>query len=458
MTAIDMAAKARAARTRRLLEGPIKPTLARLAAPNVLAMVVMAAMSIAEGAFAGALGLDALAGLALVFPFVMLVQMLSAGSFGGAISAAVARALGAGQPERAARLALHAGLIALAAAGLSAALMISFGPTIFALLGGSGAALDGAVAYASVFFPGCAALWLCHAALSVIRGSGNMAVPSLMLLIVSAASIPLSGALGLGWGPFPRLGMAGLAAGLICAFSIGAVVAVGWVAFGRAGLAIAAVPRRLSGALFGTILRTGLIASLSATQTVITVVAMVALVGNFGPEALAGYGLAARLEFLMVPVVFGIGAAMTAMVGANIGAGARARAVAIAWTGSIAAALLVGGVGLLFSIWPEGWLGLFLGPDAEGARAAGQAYFRIAAPCYAFFALGQAIYFASQGAGRMAWPVAAGFVRMVVAVGGGIVLTRTPEAGIESVFIAIAAGMLCYGAVSALWLRLSGWR
>jgi hypothetical protein len=46
----------------------------------------------------------------------------------------------------------------------------------------------------------------------------------------------------------------------------------------------------------------------------------------------------------------------------------------------------------------------------------------------------------------------------VVAVGGGIVLTRTPEAGIESVFIAIAAGMLCYGAVSALWLRLSGWR
>ena len=59
----------------------------RLAAPNVLAMVVMAAMSIAEGAFAGALGMDALAGLALVFPFVMLVQMLSAGSFGGAISA-----------------------------------------------------------------------------------------------------------------------------------------------------------------------------------------------------------------------------------------------------------------------------------------------------------------------------------------------------------------------------------
>jgi Na+-driven multidrug efflux pump len=455
---VTAAADARAARTLRLLHGPIRPTLARLAAPNVLAMVVMAAMSIAEGAFAGMLGLHALAGLALVFPFVMLVQMLSAGSFGGAISAAVARALGAGDAGRAARLALHAFLIALGMAGLSAALMTLFGPSIFRLLGGSGAALDGAVAYASVFFPGCAALWLCHAALSVIRGSGNMGVPSLVLLIVSAGSIPLSGALGLGWGPFPRLGMAGLAAGLICAFAIGAVAAMGWVLGGRAGLALTSAPRALSGALFGAILRVGLVASLSAAQTVITVVAMVGLVGRFGPEALAGYGLAARLEFLMVPVVFGIGAAMTAMVGANIGAGARARAVSIAWTGSIAAALLVGGVGMVFALRPDWWLGMFLTPEASGAFAAGRGYFRIAAPFYACFALGLAIYFASQGAGRMVWPVAAGFARMAVAVGGGIVLTSRPEAGIESVFAAIAAGMLAYGAISAAWLRLGGWR
>jgi Na+-driven multidrug efflux pump len=455
---VTAAADARAARTAVLLNGPIAPTLARLAAPNVLAMAVMAAVSIAEGAFAGVLGLHALAGLALVFPFVMLVQMLSAGSFGGAISAAVARALGAGEPERAARLALHAGVIALCAAALCGVLMTAFGPAIFRMLGGSGLPLDGAVAYAAVFFPGCAAIWLCHSALSVIRGSGAMATPSMLLLLISGASIPLSGALGLGWGPFPRLGMAGLAAGLIGAYAMGAVVTIIWIARGGAGLAITSAPRRLSGALFGAILKVGLIASLSATQTVITVVAMVGLVGRFGPEALAGYGLAARLEFLMVPVAFGIGAAMTAMVGANIGAGARARAVQVAWTGSIAAAVLVGSVGLIFSIWPEGWLGLFLSPEDHGARAAGEAYFRIAAPFYAFFALGLAIYFASQGAGRVGWPVVAGFARMTAAVGGGIVLTRAPDAGIENVFAAIAAGMCVYGVVSAAWLRLSGWR
>jgi Na+-driven multidrug efflux pump len=185
---------------------------------------------------------------------------------------------------------------------------------------------------------------------------------------------------------------------------------------------------------------------------------MVGLDGRFGPDALAGYGLAARLEFLMVPVVFGIGAAMTAMVGANIGAGARARAVRVAWTGSLAAAVLVGSVGLAFAIWPEGWLGLFLGPDAHGARAAGQAYFHTAGPFFFCFALGQAIYFAAQGAGRVGWPVAAGFARMITAVGGGVFLIARPGAGIEAVFIAIAAGMLAYGLVSALWLRLSAWR
>ncbi len=96
------ATQARATRTRALLEAPIAPTLAKLAAPNVLAMFVQTVQSISEAYFASLLGVTALAGLALVFPLVMLTQMLSAGAIGGAISAAVARALGAQDSARAA--------------------------------------------------------------------------------------------------------------------------------------------------------------------------------------------------------------------------------------------------------------------------------------------------------------------------------------------------------------------
>lgn len=447
------AAATRLARTTLLLEGPIAPTLARLAAPNVIAMAVMAATSIAEGVYAGLLGVSALAGLALVFPLVMLTQMLSAGAFGGAISSAVARALGAGDTGRADRLVLHAGAIAVAAAALAAVLVGVWGAPLFALLGGRGPALEAALAYAGIFFPACAAVWLCHSCLSVIRGTGNMVAPSLILLLVSLGSIPLSGALALGWGPFPAMGMAGLAAGLVIAHVFGTVLAFGYLAAGRAGLDPVGGLAPLSAALFRDILKVGLIASLSAVQTVFTIVVMVGLVGRFGEAALAGYGLGARLEFLMVPVVFGIGAAMTAMVGANTGAGQHRRAMAITWTGSLAAAALVGSIGLVFAVFPDLWLGLFVGPDDGATLAAGRAYFGFAAPFYGFFALGLALYFAGQGAGRVIGPVLAGLARALVAVGGGFALTAWTGLGLSGVFLAIGAGMVTFGLLAGLWVR-----
>src|SRR6478736_5370019 len=100
-------------RTRSLLEGPIAPTLLRLAAPNVLVMVVQASVGLIETYFVGRLGTDALAGVALVFPVLMLMQMMSAGAMGGGISSAIARALGGGRRADADALALHALVIAV---------------------------------------------------------------------------------------------------------------------------------------------------------------------------------------------------------------------------------------------------------------------------------------------------------------------------------------------------------
>ncbi|MEJ2120031.1 MAG: MATE family efflux transporter [Alphaproteobacteria bacterium] len=454
----DDRAAARAAKTKALLEGPIGPTLARLSAPNVIAMIVMAATSIAEGYFAGQMGVSALAGLALVFPFVMLTQMLSAGSMGGAISAAIARALGGGDVSRAERLMLHAVIIAAGAALGSAVLIALFGRPLFALLGGEGDALAAAAAYAGVFFPGCIALWLCHSTLSVVRGTGNMGMPSLLLLLASLVSIPLSGALALGWGQVPALGMAGLAGGIVGAYAMGAVVAIVYVGLGRTGLSLRNTWARLERALFWDILRVGLVASLSAVQTVLTTIVMVGLVGRFGESALAGYGLGARLEFLMIPIAFGIGAAMTAMVGANIGAKQRDRALAVAWTGSFSAAAIVGGIGIVFAIFPDLWLGIFLGAEQTAALQAGRIYFRTVAPFYAFFALGLALYFASQGAGKVLWPVLGGLARMAVAVGGGFALASWSGLGLAGVFAAIAAGVLVYGVITAAAVKLTRWR
>src|SRR5215472_19124452 len=100
-------------RTRLLLEAPIGVTLVKLAAPNVLVMFVQASVGLIETYFVGWLGTGALAGVALVFPLVMLMQMMSAGAMGGGISSAIARAIGAGRATDADALALHALVIAL---------------------------------------------------------------------------------------------------------------------------------------------------------------------------------------------------------------------------------------------------------------------------------------------------------------------------------------------------------
>lgn len=454
----DAASTARAARTQLLLEAPIGSTLARLAAPNVLAMFVQAVQSIAEAYFASLLGVTALAGLAIVFPLVMLTQMLSAGAMGGAISASVARALGAANPGRAATLTCTAWVIATALALLMAVGMAVFGRGIFKLLGGGPEAVAMAATYAAVFFPGCIAIWLCNSSLSIIRGTGDMRMPSVLLLLVSLISIPLTGAFALGWGPFPAMGIAGLPTGLILAYGVGAIVAMGYIFAGRTGLQFAGALRQINPGMFRDILSVGAMASFNTLLTVLTVVIMVGLVGQYGEAALAGYGLGARLEFLMIPVIFGIGAAMTAMVGANVGAGKHDRALRVAWTGSLMAALIVGAIGALLAVFPDLWLGMFLDPSNTGALEAGRAYFRIVAPFYVFFGVGLALYFASQGAGRMIWPVIGSLCRIAVAVGGAIVLTSTTALGVQGVFAAIAAAMLVYGLVIGLAIRRTRWR
>ena len=451
------AAAAHMPRTRLMLEAPIGPTLAKLAAPNMLSMFVLTAQIIAEAYFASLLGVTALAGLALVFPLVMLTQMLSAGAIGGAISASVARALGGADVGRGASVTVAAWITAVSFAVIIAVLVALVGTQFFRLLGGGDETVAAATNYALIFFPGGVAIWLCNASLGVIRGTGNMQIPAIILLLVSIISIPLSGGLAFGWGPLPALGMAGLPLGVVLAFALGALISIGYIIYGRTGLGFRGVFLRLNFGMFKDILIVGGLGSINPVLTTLTIIMMTGLVGRYGEGALVGYGLGARLEFLMIPVIFGIGAAMTAMVGANIGAGRTNRALRIAWTGSLAAAGIVGSIGLLVAIFPDLWLGLFLDPSETTALDAGRSYFRLVAPFYAFLGLGLALYFASQGAGRMIWPVISSLSRMAVALVGALILTTYTNMRVEGIFAAIGCSMLAFGLIIALAIRRSGW-
>ena len=437
-----------------LLTAPILQTLARLSVPNVIAMLATALVAIAETAYVGQLGTSALAGLALVFPMVMLQQMMSAGAMGGGVSSSISRALGAGDETRAATLAVHA-LVIGGIAGLTFCVLFQiFGEQIYFLLGGRGDVIAQALAYSDVVFIGAIGVWLTNTLASIIRGGGDMKVPSITLLLVASSQFILAGIFGLGLGAIPGLGMSGIALGLVIAYSSGAAFLFWYLLSGRGRVTLTLRGIHLKSEMFRDILKVGAISCISPLQTVLTVLILTRLVSEFGVEALAGYGIGARLEFLLVPIAFAVGVACVPMVGMAIGARNVTRARHVAWSGGLAAAFVVGLVGLFVALFPDYWTGLFT--DAPQVLASARLYFAWVGPFYALFGLGLCLYFSSQGAGKVLGPVLAGTLRLlIVGIGGWMLASmNAPE---WTVFALIGVAMAVYGAITALSVYVTRW-
>src|SRR6478752_1242221 len=343
-------------RTKILLEAPIVPTLLRLAVPNVVTTVVQASTGLIETYFIGKLGTDALAGVALVFPGVMLMQMMSAGAMGGGVSSAIARALGANRREDADATILHALIIAAGFAAFFSVTVIAAGPWLYAALGGRDASLTAALTYSNTVFAGVILIWLFNTLANVIRGTGNTLFPAMVTLLGALLLIPLSAALIFGFGALPAMGVAGGATGILTYYGLGSLAFVYYLWSGRAVVTPKLIETKLRWPLFRDILRVGLLASLTSIMTNVTIALTTGVVGAFGPAAIAGYGVGTRLEYLLIPLSFGFGGPLVALVGTNMGAGNRARALRAAWIGGWLCFGLTEAIGLAAAMFPEAWL------------------------------------------------------------------------------------------------------
>ena len=336
--------------------------------------------------------------MALVFPFVILTMTMSGGAMGGGVASAIARALGAGDRERASMLASHALLIGLCF-GLTFMLgMLIFGPGLLELLGGRGNVLAQAVGYTQIFFGGAVLPWSMNTMAGVLRGTGNMKLPSLLMLSSATCQIILGGTLGLGLGPIPSFGMRGVAAGSLTAYLI-SVGVMGWYLFsGRARVVPKIRGLRIQWPMFFDILKVGAVSCFSPLQSVLTISIFTHMLAGFGTAILAGYGIGARLEFLLTSVSFAFGIASVPMIGMAVGARRIARARRIAWTAAAIAFVAVGAIATFIAIFPDVWVSIFTG-DA-GVRAASRQYLATAAPMYAFIGLRIVDVFLLAGRGQ----------------------------------------------------------
>ena len=443
-------------RTQEFLTKPIIPLLIRMSAPNTIAFFIQSLVVLTEVWFISRLGTNSLAAVALAFPLLMITQTMSGGALGGAITSAIARSMGADDIEKAERLIWHSIIISLGGAISFLILFLLFGKQLLFLLGGRGEILQESYAYCSILFFGGILLWLSGSLSAVLRGMGNMRFPATLMVITSSIQVILSGGFILGWFGFPKLGVPGAAVAVLISSALMVTVILLKLRSKSIPASLRKERFQLRKFLFDNIFEVAIPASLSPLLVVGTILVLTGLVGRFGTEALAGYGIGSRVEFLMIPLIFGIGSAMTSIVGANIGALNIDRAEKVGILGGSTAGFVSILIGLTLAAFPEAWIQFFT--DDIKAFEVTKKYIQIVGPFYIFQGIGLSLYFASQGANAMKWPTIATIARFIIACAGGGISVYWLDLGIESIFISSSAAMAIFGLMIFISIKKGAWR
>lgn len=437
------------ARRDAILNAPIIKTLLQLALPTITVLVAQTLVGIAETYYVSRLGTDALVGVSMVFPLWMLMTMMSAGGIGSGVASAVARSIGARRDEDADAHVLHAIALAVLIGATFTIGMRLFGRSLFEHLGAKGGALDQAETYANWLFPSAIPIWIVNLCSAALRGAGNVRTPALVTLSGTAVLVPLSPLFIFGIGGFGGFGIAGAGIAVTIYYVCACIVLLRYLATGRSGLTLSRTPLRRR--LFKDVLGVGIMSSLSAVQLNLAVILVTGAIGRFGADALAGYGVGTRLDYIFIPILFGLGSSVLTMVGTNLSAGQLSRARAIALAGTVIGAAFTGICGIIVTLYPPIWLRIFThDPDV---LSTGAVYLRAVAPFYAATGATFILSFVSQGAGRPGWTTFAGTTRLIIAAGFGWLAVAYWHAQLHDLALIVGLAQAAAAAICVLAYR-----
>ena len=443
-------------RTEQFLKDPIFPLLIKMSAPNTVAFLINAVVVLAEFWFISQLGITPLAAVTLAFPAIMLTQQMAFGALGGAVTSSIARSLGAADKPRAEKLLWHSLYISCFGALAFLIIFFIFGEPLLRILGGTGALLEESLAYCFVYLLGAIVVWLSGSLTAALRGMGDMQFPAVLTVVCAGIQVFFSAGFILGSFGLPKLGLVGSAWSMIVTSGFMALVTLIKISSPSSPVRLKLKRLTIERELFEDIFSVALPASLSPIMTVATVLLLTGLIGQFGTSAIAGYGIGSRVEFLLIPIVFGIGTAMTAMVGTNIGAKNIERAERIGMVGATTAGLLSAVIGLALALTPNLWISIFTS-DPETLLVTKQ-YIQILGVCYVFQGYGLSLYFASQGANAMKWPIIITAIRLIVFSVLALVAVYWLSYGLVSIFYASAIAMVIFGILMVISLKMGAWR
>ena len=452
-----------------LTELPFSKIFFKLAIPNLYSTLIASLTVIFDLWYVGQIGVSQLAGVAYIFPIYMLTSMLSNGAFGGAVSGATARAFGSKNIFQAECIFRSAIIIAVLGSAIMTGIFFTFAEMFFEFFEINKEVTFSALTYGGILLSGIVLIWLFNIVIAITRGSGNTIIPAIGWSIVlishiiiaslnfeyNEGIITLINAVNLFNGRFIFTSLEWSVISLLMGYVIGIFFVCGFYFFGKHSFSFNIKDiLKFNGII--NLIKSGSLASCQSIMTIALAMFCITIISMFGTNWTAGFGIAIRLELLLIPVIFGVGGALIAIVGANVGAKKYSRAVKITWKGTFFSVLIVGIIGLFFSIYPHLWSDNF--SDNFQIREASNSYLKIVAPFYAFFALGLGLYFTCQAFNTLFWPVIGTLIRLVFVVLMTLMLFYFETINPQSIFIVMSSGLIIYGLFISISLHFGPWK
>ncbi len=427
-----------------------------LAWPVMIAMGLGTLYSLVDAYWIGRLGPTALAALSPAHFAAWILWALGAAIEMG-IPALVARAVGAGDLDRA-RRAVAGGLqLALVMGVIVAVVSRAVCRATFDFVGAAPEVSALGEAYLSVLLWGSAAIFVFMAFESVLRAAGDTRTPMFLSVVMLSVNAALDPFLILGWGPFPRWGVTGAAIATVIAHLVGVSAYVLYIARGRTPLRPTWHQiRRPAPAIWGRLLRVGTPGSFNAGLFTLVYLFLSNVVATLGNAPLAVLGVGNRLESINYLIANGFSIAASTMVGQSLGAGDTRLAERAAWMAALQSAIFTGTVGLAFLVFAEPVFGLFSDDVAivtEGAR-----FLRILALCQLWMGVEIAVFGAFTGAGNTLPPGIISSALSLIRIPLGYLLAFRLELGPVSIWWMLTITSALRGILLAVWFRRGRWK
>ncbi len=435
---------------------PLGKAVFLLAIPMVLEMVMESVFAVADIYFVGRLGADAVATVGITESVLTIIYAIAFG-LSMATTALVSRRIGEKNKAEASKEGLQAII-----AGSIISLLIAIPGVIFAkdllqLMGASPAIINELSAYTSIMFGGNLVIMLLFINNAIFRGAGDAAIAMRVLWIANGLNIILDPLLIFGIGPFPELGIAGAA----IATNVGRGLAVAYQFFmlwkGNGRISFRGIPLTIDWHRIAKLIKIslgGIAQSLIATSSWIF---LVRIISNFGSEVLAGYTIGIRIILFSLLPSWGLSNAAATLVGQNLGAQEPGRAEKAVWGVARINLVFLGGLSLLFIIYPHWFVGLFT--SDETVLNAGIQCLRIISYGFAFYGIGMVMTQAFNGAGDTRTPTRINIVAFwMIEIPLAYVLAMQLGFQQEGAFYAIIIAEGCMTLLAAWLFKKGRWK